>query len=99
MITYHKLYYKIINCYCICMDWDTTYIKIEKNCLPLIVHSNLLSKESNSFGMLVLSLSKHIGGNHGQTLANRTKPGPSLQVEVAVFLLSTHVSLEQNSQA
>ncbi len=34
---------------------------------------------------------------NGQTWANRTKPGPSLQV--AVFMLSTHVSVKQNSLA
>ncbi len=35
--------------------------------------------------------------NHGQTLANRTKPGLSL--EVAVFVLSTHGSVKQYSPA
>jgi hypothetical protein len=35
--------------------------------------------------------------SQGQTLANRTKPGPSL--EVAVCVLSIHVSVKQNSIA
>jgi hypothetical protein len=39
-----------------------------------------------------------IGCHHGQTLANRTKSGPSFQIlEVAVFiLLSTHAAINQN---
>jgi hypothetical protein len=37
---------------------------------------------------------------HGQTLANRTKPWPRLQVEkLAVSMLSTHVSVKQNCLA
>ncbi len=34
---------------------------------------------------------------YGQTLANRTKPGPSLQV--AGFMLPIHFSVKQNSLA
>jgi hypothetical protein len=38
-----------------------------------------------------------IGCHHGQTLANRTKSGPSFQIlEVAVFMLSTHTAINQN---